>query len=314
MIRSREDCFRRALLFLAVAILATPFLQPDVARAAHSQSASFNIGGSNGFTVDVSGQGGRVTVIASEGRPPMPTFTAAGRLRSAGTGNGASTVYSAPAIAAGPGVVDADLGTLGRIAVSFRPSGERTVTTLRRGCDRPTRFVRRLGTFVGTIRFQGEQGYTTVAATSAAGSVGTPVPTGCVGVDPAGPPRSSAFALARPRSTAGAAVLTAVDGAAGSSFRAAAAPGGVSFHARVEERNPDGVTVVRHAAAGAPLSAFEFDRSLTWATVRPPAPFSGSARFAPKSGAGWTGSLRVTFPGLSVPLTGAGFHVRLARP
>jgi len=295
-------------LFFVAAVLAAVvlalFAGPGRSRAAAPQSASFGLRGSNGFALDVSSQAGEVTVIASERRPPVPTFAPDGSPRPAGTGNGASNVYAVPAIAAGPGTVDAGLGALGRIAVRFRPSGERTVTTLRCDRRRPLRVVRRLGTFTGTIRFQGEGGYTAVTATSARGSVGTPLPAGC----PAARPASAS--VARPARSA---VLTAVDPGAGSSFRAATGPGGVTFRARVRERNADGVAVVRQAFAGAPLAAFAFNRSLTRVRVSPPAPFSGSARFSTGPGRAWKGGLRVTFPGLSVPLTGAGFHSKLER-
>ncbi len=283
------------------------------ARGAQPQSASFGLRSSNGFALDVTAEGGDVTVIASERRPPVATFAPSGRPRSAGTGNGASSVYTAPAKAAGPETVDAGLGSLGGIAVRFRPSGRRVVSTTQ-ACGRPARVVRRLGTFVGTIRFEGEDGYTTVAATSARGSVGTPLPDDC-----GSPGSRSGTAVASSRSmligsVADGAVLSAVDPRSGSSFRAAPGSGGVSFRARVEERTADGVTVVRHAQAGAPASAFDSNRVLTWASVTPPAPFSGKARFAAGAGVRWTGSLRVTFPGLSVPLTGPGFRSRLERP
>jgi hypothetical protein len=314
VIAASPDRRYRTSLFLVLAVLTAVLSQAGGARAAEPQSASFSLAGSNGFAVDVSREGREVTVIASEGQPPVATFTAGGRLRSAGEGNGASTVYSAAADPVGPGAVDADLGALGTISVRFHPSGERVVTIVRRGCDRTTRFVRRLGTFVGSISFRGEDGYTTVAATSAEGSVGTPPPTTCGPDRPVTAPRSWAPARDRRRPGSAGAVLTAVDTAAGSSFRAATMPGGVSFHAQVEERNADGVTVVRHAAAGAPLSAFAFDGPLRRASVRPPAPFSGNARFVAGSRPAWVGSLRVTFPGLSVPLVGASFRARLRRP
>ncbi len=282
------------------------------ARGAESQSASFSLRGSNGFTLDVAGERGEVTVIASESRPPVATFASSGRPRSAGTGNGASTVYTATAKAAGPEVVDAGLGSLGQIAVRFRPSGHRVVSTVRGACGRPVRVVRRLGVFVGTIRFDGEEGYTTVAATSARGSVGTPLPADC-----RSPGSTSGAAVASstlPRAAERGAVLSVLDPRTGSSFRAAPGAGGVSFSARVEERTDEGVAVVRHAQAGAPASAFAFNRSLTWAAVTPPAPFSGKARFAAGGPVRWMGSLRVTFPGLSVPLTGPGFRSKLAWP
>jgi hypothetical protein len=173
--------------------------------------------------------------------------------------------------------------------------------------------VRRLGVFVGTISFEGEGGYTTVAATSARGSVGTPLPPGCEATAPTS--GAAVASSSMPTGSAeGGAVLRAVDPRTGSKFRAAPGPGGVIFRARVEERNADGVTVVRRAQAGAPASAFRFGRSLSWAAVTPPAPFSGTARFAARAGVPWRGSLRVTFPGLSVPLTGADFRARMGRP
>lgn len=302
----------RALLFLAAAASIAFLGCPGTARGAEPQSASFSLKGSNGFSLDIAGERGKVIVIASERRPPVATFASSGRPRSAGSGNGASTVYTAPANAAGPEVVDAGLGPLGRIAVRFLPSGRHVVSTVLRACGRPVRVVRRLGVFVGTIRFEGEDGYTTVAATSARGSVGTPLPTDCR--SPRSPSGVAIASATLPGSVSGGAVLSALDPGTGSSFRAAPASGGVSFSARVEERTPDGVTVVRHAQAGAPASAFEFNRPLTRATVKPPAPFSGSARFAAGAEVRWKGSLRVTFPGLSVPLTGAGFRSRLERP
>jgi hypothetical protein len=301
-------------VFLAATASFTVLAFLGTARGAQSQSASFSLRGSNGFALDVTGERGEVTVIASERRPPVATFAPSGRPRSAGRGNGASTVYTAPAAEAGPGAVDVGLGSLGRIAVRFRPSGRRVVSTARQVCGRPVRVVRRLGVFIGTIRFEGEDGYTAVVASSARGSVGTPLPADC---GSAGAHDGVAFASVSSTSTPsgrGGAVLSAVDPRAGSSFRAAPGFGGVSFSARVEERTGDGVTVVRHAQAGAPASAFEHNRTLTWAVVRPPAPFSGRGQFVAGSRGRWTGGLRVTFPGLSVPLTGPGFRLRLERP
>lgn len=313
MLRASRIHVYQAFLFLAVAASVALFSGLGTARGAQPQSASFSLRGSNGFVVDVTSQGDEVTVIASERWAPVATFGPSGRPRSAGTGNGASTVYTAPAEAAGPETVEAALGELGRIAVRFRPSGRRVVSTARQACGRPGRVVRRLGVFVGTISFEGEGGYTTVAATSARGSVGTPLPPGC---ETPGSPSGAAVASSSSPvgSTAADAVLRAVDPRTGSRFRAAPGPGGVVFRAWVEERNADGVTVVRRAQAGAPASAFRFNHSLTWAAVTPPAPFSGTARFAARAGVRWRGNLRVTFPGLSVPLTGAGFRAGMGRP
>jgi hypothetical protein len=233
----------------------------------------------------------------------MASYSPAGIPRPADTGNGASSVYYARASSADPAAVVAPLGGLGRISVSFHPSGERRVTVLRPGnCPRPTRIVRRLGTFSGTIEFQGEDGYTAVAATRARGSVGTPLPAGC----------ASASASSWP--APGAAVLRAVNQRAGTSFKATTTATGVAFVAVLEERLGDGVLVSRRAYAGAPPSTFSFDGALTWARVKPPAPFSGvphSAAGPGRRGATWEGNLRATFPGATVPMTGPGFKPSL---
>jgi hypothetical protein len=75
-------------------------------------------------------------------------------------------------------VIDADLGPLGRISVAFQPSGAVRVNKLdlsdkSKRCVAPSRIVRRLGTFSGTIEFAGENGFTTVSLASARGSLCT---------------------------------------------------------------------------------------------------------------------------------------------
>ncbi len=303
-----------AALFLALA--PPPAL---AAQPAPGGSAAFTLRGSNGFAIDVGAEAGAVVLAASERRPPIATFSADGRPRPAAAVNGAASIYYARGADSGATEVRARLGGLGRIEVRFRPSGRTRVTVLRagaHGCAAPARIVRRLGTFTGTIRFQGEDGYTAVEATEAPGSVGTPLPAGCGGGDPASasaarsaPGAASASAWPEP----GSAVLFAANRRAGTSFRASTSDTGVAFLAVLEERLPGGVVVSRRAFAGAPPSTFSFDRGLRSARVKPPAPFSGSARFdaAARGAARWTGSLRATFPGANLPMTGPGFRPRL---
>jgi hypothetical protein len=308
----------RLVLFLVGLTVGAVSIAPTAQATGRVEaSASFSVPGSNGFALDVSSQGGEVTVIASERQPPVATFGPDGRPRPAAPVNGASSVYTASTESAGPGVVDVGLGEIGSIAVRFRPSGRVRVSDLGRVCGRHLRIVRRLGTFTGTISFRGEGGYTSVAATSARGSVGTPMPAACKRGEAPGSPSRPLFRRGRGASPApsGTALLTAFDPGSGSGFRAATGPGGVRFRARVEERTAGGVTVVRRAYAGAPADAFAFNSALTRAVVRPPAPFAGDARFETKSaGVVWRGSLRVTFPGLSVAMAGPGFRPSLERP
>ncbi|HVY97004.1 MAG TPA: hypothetical protein VHA54_08605 [Solirubrobacterales bacterium] len=286
-------------LAAAVLALAAP-AAAGAAQAVGAASAAFTIRGSYGFRLDVESQAGAVTVVASERRPPVAGFAPSGRLRPADTGNGASSIYYARAAAPGPERVEATLGALGRIAVSFHPSGAVRVTELRggAGCERRARIVRRLGTFTGLVEFRGEDGYTAVRATSAAGSVGTPLPRGC------------ATAAAAPARTV---VLAAANRRAGTSFEAKTTRMGVAFLATLRERLDGGLVVLRRAYAGAPSRSFSFDDALASARVTPPAPFTGSARYLAGAGPGgsWTGTLEATFPGATLPMTGPGFRARL---
>lgn len=309
----------RAAFFAGVAVLTllalaqVPAGGRAQARPPAAPSAAFALPGSNGFRVDVGSERGLVTVAVSERRPPIATFSRDGRPRPADTGNGASNLYFARGAGGDPNTIEARLGGLGTISVTFRPSGRTAVTVLGArgdgGCAGPARIVRRLGTFVGTIRFRGEDGYTAVEATRARGSVGTPLPGACEAQASAG------GAPVRSTWPDPGAVLSATNRRGGTSFEAATTATGVAFRATLEEHLPDGLVVVRRAYAGAPPSTFAFNRTLTWAKVKPPSPFSGVARFRSADGreVSWRGSLRATFPGVNVPMAGAAFGVSLGR-
>ncbi len=264
-------------------------------------SAAFTVRGSHGFSIDVESSGGRVRIIASDAGPPLPTFSRTGRPRLASSGNGASSVYELRTPPAPPRLIEAPLGELGRISVRFRPSGRKRVTRLDRHagpfpCDGGTQIVRALGTFVGTVEFRGEGGYTSVETRRARGSVGTPLPAGC---------------SERPHPS-GRAVLHARDREAGTRFRAKMTDTGVAFLATRRERLDGGVVVTRRAYAGCPPDSFSSDADLSAARVWPFAPFSGVGRY--RAGGGrprWSGNLRATFPGGTIPLTGPGFRADL---
>lgn len=298
----------------ALVLVVSALLASAAPALAGASSAAFTVRGSNGFSIDVGSEAGTVVLAASERRPPFATFASDGRPRLAGTANGAASVYYARGSSGGANRIEARLGALGRISVSFQPSGRKRVTVLRGGaaavsCAAPRRIVRRLGTFTGTIEFRGEDGYTEVAATRARGSVGTPLPRRCGGAGTG----TAGASRAAPWPEPGSAVLGAVDARAGVRFRAATTATGAAFRATLRERLPGGLVVLRRAVAGAPPSAFSFDRGLTAARVKPPAPFSGVGRFRARRGGGvsWSGNLRVTFPGLNVAMTGPGFATRL---
>jgi hypothetical protein len=311
---------RRALsaLVLALSLALLPAAPAAADRSQPASSAAFSVRGSNGFSVDVESEDGRVMVAASEHLPPVATFSRGGRPRPADTSNGASSIYYARASSVDPTRVDARLGRLGRIDVAFHPSGEVHVTRLAApggagACAGPARLVRRLGTFTGTVEFQGEDGYTSVRATSARGSVGTPLPPGCLAAPASTAHAARVAAGPRPRRQRRSAELRAVNRRDGTSFKATTTNTGVAFLAVLREHR-GGLVVARRAYAGAPLSTFAFAADFSWAQVRPPAPFSGAAHYVAATGnrAGtWEGGLAATFPGVAVPIAGPAFSAEL---
>ena len=231
-------------------------------------------------------------------------------------GDVAASTYFAFGSGANPSEIDAPLGRLGRISVSFHPSGRVHVIELKRrpagqDCAAPQRLVRRLGVFSGTIRFRGENGYTSVTATHARGSVGTPLAPSCGSASQIAAGESAA----QEPSAIAEATLSALNKRNGAQFEAATASGGVDYSAFSAEPLGVNLIVSRSAHAIAPRTSFAFDGSLSSAKIKPPAPFSGRAgydlgqgRYAPT----WAGSLSVTFPGASMPLTGPNFKATLA--
>jgi hypothetical protein len=275
-------------------------------------SGAFSLRGSNGFRLDVESRGGVVTIVASERRPPIATFGGNGAPRPAVAGNGAASIYRLRVGDRDPSRIEAPLGRVGAISVSFRPSGRSRVTHWRPGrgaCGQPTRIVRRLGTFVGTVEFHGEGGFTSVEATRARGSVGTPLPSDCAG----GPDPAARAGFFRAGSSSDV-VLSAVNRRSGTRFEARTTAFGAAFQATWRERLEGPVVVTRQAYAAASRSAFTYGDDLGSARVAPPAPFAGSARYrvaADGAAARWTGNLTATFPGAAIGMTGPGFRAQL---
>jgi hypothetical protein len=75
------------------------------------------------------------------------------------------------------------------------------------------------------------------------------------------------------------------------------------------------IQIAREVAIEDFRADFRFDEDLGSAAVRPAVPFEGSARFGRGRGGAthWTGSLRVSLPGLrNVSLMGPGFKSQLS--
>lgn len=272
------------------------------AREARPFSAEFSLEGSNGYLVSVIGGHHEVVINVSK--------------NGLQSGHLEETAYTIPG-AVSKDRIEANLGDLGEISLRFSPSGE--VITKKRpkppnDCTAPRKIVRRQGTFVGFIRFEGEGGYTTVDATEVSGSIGTPEGIFCAsfinGSAKEGHHRHVHVPPPAPFLDA-----TTVHNAL--AFAAAAVGRHrhrASFVASSTEKD-GAVSIVRWASVVASRSDFRFNRRLTAASVTPPPPFSGAATFRrPRKGglASWTGSLTVSFPGASeIPLTGPNFTTTL---
>lgn len=216
--------------------------------------------------------------------------------------------------------IEARFGSLGRISVRFRRRRVSRPRPFPPGC-RGQRARRETGLFHGSIRFEGENGFTTIDARRAGGEVlrthrlTCPSPFG----RPLLPGRDDAVGGVKLTS------LSAVERSGGRrvAFEAVGLPlgplGDLFFiNATVHERR-DGMRIARGAFEIGDDSSVLLSppgRRPVRATVTLPRPFLGSAEYrdAPGRPAEWFGSLAVRLPGAGrVALTGPGFQPALCR-
>jgi hypothetical protein len=248
----------------------------------------FKLQSSNGYSIVVFG------APARRGRPAAVLIFVGGKRGSAS--------YFAPARVTRTSI-EAGLGDLGHIAVSFQPSGKSR--TERSQCGgRSVSFDS--GDYAGTIDFHGEEGYTDVEATRARGDLKFLLDAICPapGTSGIGPGLPGAELRVRPIGSQSGPSLSLIE-------NDPRAP--VRLEASIEERRGE-ISIERSTAMTAPRTAFDYDSPLRTATVRPPAPFSGEATFrrTAKTRNRWTGNLTVDLPGRSgVFLTGKGLRANL---
>jgi hypothetical protein len=201
---------------------------------------------------------------------------------------------------------DFDLGALGQVEVEARPTGH--MERMRPRCGRP--FTLEGSSFVGTIEFHGEEGFTE------AHSQATPLRYDLLadlvcGLSIEGEEFGGGILGARLRVARKGGPKLQVN----ANHRGAA----VRYEAQITERR-SGLTIDRSVGGHLPGGAFGFSPTLTAASFTPGAPFSGSATyrgFAPQRGTrpahgAWRGNLTVDFPGhADVPLAGAGFKAAI---
>jgi hypothetical protein len=201
--------------------------------------------------------------------------------------------------------IEANLGRLGHIAVTFQPSGR--ATRERSSCEKK-RVAFDSGSYVGTIDFHGEQGYTSVEATRAKGNIELLLNLVCPARDSSGtgPGLPGAELIVKPDQSRFGPSLSVVE-------NDPTAP--VKIGVNVNEER-EGIEIWRATNTTSSSSAFSYDDRIQTATVSPPPPFSGEAVFSRthRPGNSWQGNLAVDLPGRSnVPLTGEGLSANLIR-
>jgi hypothetical protein len=210
--------------------------------------------------------------------------------------------------------IEGSFGSLGSIAVRFRPSG-RMATGDRRRCLGRRRFVYRRGSFVGRIRFTGEHRYVAVHAHRVKGRMRTPLHLHCRGADARLPLRQRGLRSTARRRRPSFAVLSAEhrEATTGTELLALQA-GRVALLVATAEESLGETAEVRYGLVVAPGTSLRHDDSLTSATLAPPRPFHGKGvyRAAPDGTTTWAGSLAIAFPGTPrLPLAGSGFAAEL---
>ena len=245
----------------------------------------FELRSSNSYTIEV-------TVLHIVGAPAYANILVSGQ--------SGFVSYIAPASATEDSF-EADLGALGHIAVTFHATeGSR----LQGSCVKNQSIRVASGYYEGTIDFHGEEGYTNVEASQAKADSSLLLSVIC----PAGKSESGrgpglpgAEVRVRGKNPARTPSLTVVE-------NDPRAP--VQLEAHTYEQRHE-IAIKRTIRMKAPRTSFDYDSKLRTATLQPPSPFSGTARFRRigRRKSRWSGDLTVDLPGQSgVRLTGR--HLR----
>jgi hypothetical protein len=260
-----------------------------------SQSVEFQLKGSKGYSISVSGHHGRVTLTADS--------------------KDASVFYATKGFVS-PMRIKARFGRLGRVDVRFHPHGSpRQVPPPGGGCRGKAGTVDS-GTWVGRIEFEGEQAYTAVHATRARGTVTkSPKLTCSQHEDEEGNSSDFQLTILSASSNARAVFSTAFQ----ITSKTHPELDSTSFGASLLEAHGRGFSIVRFIYAEAKSDAFtsiEENGHITSTTIAPPAPFKGTATFQRTRGSkgSWTGTLAGDFPGRGeVTLAGPEFSAEVSR-
>ncbi len=306
-VRSYPDIFRisanaLAVLAVLVAVAAAPAAADQGGAPAQSRievEPRFQLAGSHGYRILVSARLATVTI---------------GVERANTTRSGTSTTYVARGVS-GQNGIHADFHQFGRIDLTFHATAP-AARGLPPDCFGGTTGAATLpGYFTGTIDFEGQNGYTAVHSHRIRGEVVLPPTEQCPlvagGANPLLEDPAAELPPAQTRMT-----LSAFDKAGtGGLFFVARREGKTGFFAeRFGTVGRIGLLSVAYAVG--PQSSFASNPQVSFGTVRPPAPFSGSATLSRGAGGkrSWTGTLAATFPGEApVSLVGPQFHTTLSR-
>jgi len=218
------------------------------------------------------------------------------------------------------GVVRARFGSLGRVSLRFRPNGQMRKRDPQSGCEGGPEITED-GRFVGHLSFRGEGNYFHVSSAKGQAYIAHSPRLRCekgqaleshprslrkhVAPVPLFPDEGSiALLYASARSHGRYVGITAM-------HQGRSSPGADVQLGIVEPRHgmAIGHGVYLEGPAGTLLTSLPGAHPAT-ATLAPPPPFYGEAAYSEDSDA-WTGTLGVKLAGLSLPLTGPGFHVHL---
>lgn len=276
---------RLTLLLLVPGALLATLSVASASAAPLGPPGGFTVKASRGYSIFVAG------VAARKGRPAAIGLFVIGR--------NSAAIYSAPAVVTETSI-QADLGALGEIAVTFHPSGE--ARKMGPECNRRT-VAFDSGYYEGTIDFHGEEGYTEVEDVRARGDIEFLLNLICPGISGLKAPFLPGAELEIDSPRLGPR-LKVVKNHPGSPAH---------FEAGISEKR-HGISIARFIGTVAPARTFEYDPRVQTATLYPPAPFSGTARFHRNAQPTnrWTGDLAVDLPGRSnVKLTGNGLRASL---
>jgi hypothetical protein len=291
-----------ALLLLVAVVLAPTALADKGGAPAQGKievEPRFQLVGSHGYRILVSARLATVTI---------------GVERANTSRSGTSTTYVARGVS-GPHGIHADFHQFGRVDLTFHPTAE-AVRGLPPDCFGGSTGAATIpGYFTGTVDFEGHGGYTAVHSHRIRGEVVLPPTEQCPvvagGVDPLYEDPAAELPPANTRMALWAFVK--------------AGTGGLTFYARREGKT--GYYAERYGTLGriglysvayavGSKSSFTSNPQVSFGTVRPPAPFTGSATLSrgPGGKRSWTGTLTATFPGEDpVSLVGPQFHTTLSR-